>query len=139
LNTAAEVDPPPVGAADVDAEPRVDPTGEAPTAPAPSTDDRAREQALADAGAAEAPAGGTADGTAGEGVRFDDVGREPRTLPAPGAIEVVVSELLGAVPEVRDHLLAAADELLDAARTLIEAADRVVRQQRDGDAREGGS
>jgi hypothetical protein len=83
----------------------------------------------------EAPAHADAD----EGVGFDDVGREPRSLPAPGAIEHVVSELLGAVPEVRDHLLAAADELLDAARTLIEAADRVVRQQRDGRPGEGGS
>jgi hypothetical protein len=74
-----------------------------------------------------------------EGVQFHEVGREPRSLPAPGAIEHVVSELLGAVPEVRDHLLAAADELLDAARAVIEAADRVVRQQRDGRPGEGGS
>jgi hypothetical protein len=84
------------------------------------------------------PADAATDGV-GEEVGFDDVGREPRSLPAPGAIEHVVSELLGAVPEVRDHLLAAADELLDAARALIEAADRVVRQQRDGRPGEGGS
>ena len=57
---------------------------------------------------------------------------EARSLPLPSAIEVVVSELLGAVPEVRDHLLAAADELLDAAKAVLDAADRVVRQQREG-------
>ena len=53
-------------------------------------------------------------------------------MPLPSAIEVVISELLGAVPEVRDHLLAAADELLDAAKAVLDAADRVVRQQREG-------
>ena len=45
------------------------------------------------------------------------------------SLESVLSELLGAVPEVRDHVLAAADALLDAAKALIDAADRVVRQQ----------
>jgi hypothetical protein len=89
--------------------------------------------------ARDAPADDRTGVGSAEGVGFDDVGREPRSLPAPGAIEHVVSELLGAVPEVRDHLLAAADELLDAARALIEAADRVVRQQRDGRPGEGGS
>lgn len=67
-----------------------------------------------------------------QGTRFDDVGTEERWLPLPPSIEVVLSELLGAVPEVRDHLLAAADELLDAAKALLDAADRVVRQQREG-------
>ena len=43
----------------------------------------------------------------------------------PSTLEVVLTELLGAVPEVRDALLAAADSLLDAARALIDAADRV--------------
>ena len=90
-------------------------------------------------GEADASAGAAASTQQEEGVRFDDVGRERRTLPAPGAVEHVVAELLGAVPEVRDHLLAAADELLDAARALIEAADRVVRQQRDGQPGVGGS
>ena len=57
-------------------------------------------------------------------------GSEERTLPAPSVLESVISELLGAVPEVRDHVLEAADALLDAAKALIDAADRVVRQQR---------
>ena len=60
------------------------------------------------------------------------MGSEERFLPLPSSIEVVITELLGAVPEVRDHLLAAADELLDAAKALLDAADRVVRQQREG-------
>jgi ribosome-associated toxin RatA of RatAB toxin-antitoxin module len=67
-----------------------------------------------------------------QGTRYDDVATEERSLPLPSAIEVVVSELLGAVPEVRYHLLAAADELLDAAKAVLDAADRVVRQQREG-------
>jgi ribosome-associated toxin RatA of RatAB toxin-antitoxin module len=79
------------------------------------------------------PAPGDGDGDApAQGTRFDDVGAEERWLPLPSSIEVVLSELLGAVPEVRDHLLAAADELLDAAKALLDAADRVVRQQREG-------
>ena len=67
-----------------------------------------------------------------QGTDYDDVATEERSLPLPSAIEVVVSELLGAVPEVRDHLLAAADELLDAAKAMLDAADRVVRQHREG-------
>lgn len=67
-----------------------------------------------------------------QGTHYDDVATEARSLPLPSSIEVVVSELLGAVPEVRDHLLAAADELLDAAKAVLDAADRVVRQQREG-------
>jgi hypothetical protein len=111
--------------------------------PAPARDADAEADAEPDPGAeagADAPGAASSPGGPGadEGVRFDDVGRERRTLPAPGAIELVVSELLGAVPEVRDHLLAAADELLDAARALLEAADRVVRQERDGRTRDGG-
>ena len=51
-------------------------------------------------------------------------------LPPPSVLESVITELLGAVPEVRDHVLEAADALLDAAKALIDAADRVVRQQR---------
>ena len=82
-----------------------------------------------------APDDGDGDGDGeppAQGTRFDDVGAEERWLPLPSSIEVVLSELLGAVPEVRDHLLAAADELLDAAKALLDAADRVVRQQREG-------
>ena len=66
-----------------------------------------------------------------ESVDYDEVGTEERSLPAPSTIEVLISELLGVVPEVRDSLLSAADSLLDAARALIEAADRVVCPHRD--------
>jgi Polyketide cyclase / dehydrase and lipid transport len=65
-----------------------------------------------------------------DAVDFASAGSEERPLPAPSVLESVISELLGAVPEVRDHVLEAADALLDAAKTLIDAADRVVRQQR---------
>jgi hypothetical protein len=62
-----------------------------------------------------------------EAVDYDEVGTEQRKLPGPSTLEALVAELLGAVPEVRDSLLAAADALLDAARTLIDAADRALR------------
>ncbi len=65
-----------------------------------------------------------------DAVPFEDAGTEPRPLPPPSVVESVITELLGAVPEVRDHVLEAADALLDAAKALIDAADRVVRQQR---------
>jgi hypothetical protein len=65
-----------------------------------------------------------------DAVDFDDVGTEERALPGPSVLESLVTELLGAVPEVRDHVLEAADALLEAARALLDAADRVVRQQR---------
>jgi hypothetical protein len=69
-----------------------------------------------------------------DAVDFDTAGTEARPLPAPSVLESVITELLGAVPEVRDHVLEAADALLDAAKSLIDAADRVVRQQRGDDA-----
>jgi hypothetical protein len=72
-----------------------------------------------------------------DAVDFDTAGTEERALPAPSVLESVITELLGAVPEVRDHVLEAADALLDAAKALIDAADRVVRQQR-GDEAPGG-
>jgi hypothetical protein len=65
-----------------------------------------------------------------DAVDFETAGTEERPLPAPSVLESVITELLGAVPEVRDHVLEAADALLDAAKALIDAADRVVRQQR---------
>lgn len=65
-----------------------------------------------------------------ESVPVDEVGRESASTPPPSVLELVIGELLGAVPEVRDSLLAAADSLLDAARSLIDAADRVVTQHR---------
>jgi hypothetical protein len=68
-----------------------------------------------------------------DAVDYDDVGREERPLPPPSPLEVLVAELVGAVPEVRDSLLAAVDSLLDAARAVIEAADRAVCSRRDGD------
>ncbi len=70
-----------------------------------------------------------------DAVDFDAAGTEERALPAPSVLESVITELLAAVPEVRDHVLEAADALLDAAKALIDAADRVVRQQRGDDER----
>jgi hypothetical protein len=91
--------------------------------PAPLDDAEPDDEPLDERGAEPEPA---------LGVRYDDVATEERSLPLPSSIEVVISELLNAVPEVRDHLLAAADELLDAAKAVLDAADRVVRQQREG-------
>jgi hypothetical protein len=68
-----------------------------------------------------------------DAVPFDDAGMEARPLPPPSILESVLTELLGAVPEVKDHVLEAADALLDAAKALIEAADRVIGQQRGGE------
>jgi Polyketide cyclase / dehydrase and lipid transport len=65
-----------------------------------------------------------------DAVPFEDAGTEERPLPPPSVLESVLTELLGAVPEVKDHVLEAADALLDAAKALIDAAERVVRQQR---------
>ena len=64
---------------------------------------------------------------------FEEVGTESHPVPPPSTVELLVSELLAAVPEVRDSLLAAADSLLDAARAVIDAAERVVFQHRDPD------
>jgi hypothetical protein len=63
-------------------------------------------------------------------VPFDQAGTEERPLPPPSILESVLTELLGAVPEVKDHVLEAADALLDAAKALIDAAERVIGQQR---------
>jgi hypothetical protein len=63
-----------------------------------------------------------------ESVAYEEVAAEARDLPGPSAIETIVSEFLGAIPEVRDSLLSAADSLLDAARALLDAADRVLHQ-----------
>jgi hypothetical protein len=68
-----------------------------------------------------------------DAVPFAEAGTEDRPLPPPSILESVLTELLGAVPEVKDHVLEAADALLDAAKALIDAADRVVRQQRGDD------
>jgi Polyketide cyclase / dehydrase and lipid transport len=65
-----------------------------------------------------------------DAVPFDEAGTESRPLPPPSILESVLTELLGAVPEVKDHVLEAADALLDAAKALIDAADRVICQQR---------
>jgi hypothetical protein len=83
---------------------------------------------MTDAGTPDAGASSHPDA-----VDFDAAGTEERPLPAPSVLESVITELLGAVPEVRDHVLEAADALLDAAKALIDAADRVVRQQRGDD------
>jgi ribosome-associated toxin RatA of RatAB toxin-antitoxin module len=81
----------------------------------------------------EPPSDVSAVGLHPDAVPFDAVGTEEHRLPAPSILESVLTELLGAVPEVKDHVLEAADALLDAAKALIDAADRVVRQQRGED------
>jgi hypothetical protein len=65
-----------------------------------------------------------------ESVPYEHVGRDSHAPPPPSVLELVVTELLATVPEVRDALLSAADSLLDAARSVIDAADRVVSQHR---------
>jgi hypothetical protein len=65
-----------------------------------------------------------------DAVPFEQAGTEERPLPPPSVLESVLTELLGAVPEVKDHVLEAADALLDAAKALIDAAERVIGQQR---------
>jgi hypothetical protein len=69
-----------------------------------------------------------------EEVPYDEVGNESYDLPQPGVLEIVITELLGALPEVRDHVLEAADALLDAGKALLDAAERVIDTQR-GDSR----
>ena len=68
-----------------------------------------------------------------ESVPYDEVGDESNPLPPPSTLELLITEFLAAVPEVRDSLLSAADSMLDAARAVIDAADRVVFPNRDDD------
>lgn len=63
-------------------------------------------------------------------VPYDEVGKESYELPQPGVLEIVITELLGALPEVRDHVLEAADALLDVGKALLDAAERVIDTQR---------
>jgi len=63
-------------------------------------------------------------------VPYDEVGSESYELPQPGVLEIVITELLGALPEVRDHVLEAADALIDAGKALLDAAERVIDTQR---------
>jgi hypothetical protein len=95
-----------------------------------ATDDPAPGDPVPDEPAGDEPAGDLLPAAHPEAVPFEQAGTEPRPLPPPSILESVVTELLGAVPEVKDHVLEAADALLDAAKALIDAADRVVRQQR---------
>ena len=103
-----------------------DMTGNEPTEP--DTDEPAPEPCRA-----PVPRVAPAAGAAPRRGRVRGRGTEERPLPPPSILESVITELLGAVPEVRDHVLEAADALLDAAKALIDAADRVVRQQRGDD------
>lgn len=73
-----------------------------------------------------------------EAVDYDAVAAERRDPPAPSTVEVVVAELLEAVPEVRDALLTAADALLDAARAVVDAADRMLHRPPGDDPAAGG-
>jgi hypothetical protein len=65
-----------------------------------------------------------------EEVPYEEVGNESYELPQPSVLEIVITELLGALPEVRDHVLEAADALLDAGKALLDAAERVIDTQR---------
>jgi hypothetical protein len=66
---------------------------------------------------------------ASPGARSDeDDGARP-SFAIPAVLDLVVGELLDAVPELREHLLAAAGELLGAARAILDAAERVLEQQ----------
>ncbi len=49
----------------------------------------------------------------------------------PSLVEIFVSELFGAVPDVRDHVIKAAEEMLGAARAFLDAADRLLERERD--------
>ncbi|MFI5053297.1 MAG: SRPBCC family protein, partial [Acidimicrobiia bacterium] len=104
-------------------------TAEVPTTNAPMSTSESRSPVTQPPGP-QPPVDSTPpeDTTHPDAVDFDAAGRDQRTLPAPSVLESVITELLGAVPEVRDHVLEAADALLDAAKALIDAADRVVRQ-----------
>jgi hypothetical protein len=64
-----------------------------------------------------------------EAVDVGRAGAESDDFPPTSALDVLVAELLGAVPEVRDALLSAADSLLDAARALVDAGDRALCRQ----------
>ena len=66
-----------------------------------------------------------------EAVDYESVGSEQRPAPPGSTLEAIVTELLGAVPEVRDALLSAADALFDAARALIDATERALHQHDD--------
>ena len=66
-----------------------------------------------------------------ESVDYDAVGTEERVLPPPSAVETLIAEVIGTVPEVREPRVAAADALLDAARVVIDAADPAPRSASD--------
>jgi Polyketide cyclase / dehydrase and lipid transport len=114
-------------------DPRVPSEPGVPSEPAPAdaaAPDAGAPTAAADPAPDAPPASHPPHAPHPDSVDFDAAGTEERSLPAPSIIECAVTELLGAVPEVRDHVLEAADALLDAAKALLDAADRVVRQQR---------
>lgn len=52
-------------------------------------------------------------------------------LPPPTSVESLVNALLEAGPEVAEHVVRAAQELLLAAQTVVDAADKAVREQQD--------
>jgi hypothetical protein len=78
-----------------------------------------------------------------DAVPFDAVARDaptssvgPSTTEAwPGSawLDALAHEVLGAVPEVRDHVLDAADAALAALRALLDAAERALDRQRGAD------
>jgi hypothetical protein len=97
---------------------------------AETRDDMAADDPIPESHPEPVPDPGAPQAPHPDAVPFDEAGAEERPLPPPSIVESVITELLGAVPEVKDHVLEAADALLDAAKALIDAADRVVRQQR---------
>ncbi len=56
-------------------------------------------------------------------------GDAPPEGAGPSLVETFVTELFGAVPEVRDHVVKAAEELLGAARAFLDAAERLLERE----------
>ena len=52
-------------------------------------------------------------------------------MPPPTAVESLVNAMLEAGPEVAEHVVRAAQELLLAAQTVVDAAEKAVREQQD--------
>jgi hypothetical protein len=52
-------------------------------------------------------------------------------MPPPTAIESLLNAMLEAGPEVAEHVVRAAQELLLAAQTVVDAAEKAVREQQE--------
>jgi hypothetical protein len=67
---------------------------------------------------------------AGEPEHTDPAGPGPE-MPPPTAVESLVNAMLEAGPEVAEHVVRAAQELLLAAQTVVDAAEKAVREQQE--------